>query len=393
MEVDLNTILPTSIGGNATNNIPKIEMDESTTTNTINNENIHCDNNILSNVNYVSEPEHKIPIENSDMIEPLQSLQCQYTFENNDDNNDTINSNNDRPTDAVSAMINEANRSICEEKFLTGSELKVNGSAMATETMLATAIPIKTPKILSGKPKAFTIENNLSLRGSKSTKSPTGRVRRKREALVATCTYQSQITDGQLGIKLKLKKSATPVKEPGRKRTSSTGTTGHSPTGKGHRKRSRKSKHDSDSDDSDYEGRRRKEGGVNNNTTTEKVKSRRSAKSQSENVDEPVEQSPWGTAIPEHILHRIFDYALSQDGGLPTIVNVGKVCALWQRVSLSPTLWRSLDLSTWVKDRNELILKWIIENRLTSHCVDINLGNLEHSFSSSVYSSILIQMH
>lgn len=254
----------------------------------------------------------------------------------------------------------------------TESSTGVNGSsktALAATTTTTTVPPAPLHKI-SGKPKAFAIDAAAAA-AANATKP---RVRRKR---TTTCMYQSQFTD-KLGIKLKLKKSATPIKEPTgrRKRTNLTGAT---PTGnvKGSRKRSRKSKHNSDSDDdSDYERRRRKETLANNNTTSDKVKHRKSSKqNQHDNHDEPEEQSVWGASIPEHILLQIFEYAISQDGCLPIVVNMGKVCSLWQKVSLETKLWHSLDLSTWTKDRNELLLKWIIENRLRSNCVELNLGN------------------
>lgn len=268
-----------------------------------------------------------------------------------------------------SLLTNNVDPSTEEFGSNTAAGLKVNGSSMAAATAATTTPQNPPPKFLSGKPKAFAMD---AVAAAAAATKP--RVRRKR---TATCTYQSQITD-KLGIKLKLKKSATPIKEPTsrRKRTNLAGTT---PAGnaKGTRKRSRKSKHNSDSDDdSDYERRRRKEAIVNNNTTSDKVKHRKSTKhNHHDNHDEPEEQSVWGAIIPEHILLQIFEYAISQDGCLPTVVNVGKVCSLWQKVSLETKLWHSLDLSTWTKDRNELLLKWIIENRLHSNCVELNLGN------------------
>lgn len=102
------------------------------------------------------------------------------------------------PSVNVLVTINEADRSICDDKSIGGSELKVNGSTAS-----------RLPKILSGKPKAFTIENSIVSNSAKSTRAPRGtkavRGRGRRPALVAT--YQSQITDNTLGIKLKLKKS------------------------------------------------------------------------------------------------------------------------------------------------------------------------------------------
>lgn len=292
------------------------------------------------------------------------------THESFDIDKNTLLSESARPPSVnIMVTINEADRSICDEKFVAGSEVKVNGSTAS-----------RLPKILSGKPKAFTIEKCIVSNSAKSTKAPRGtkavRGRGRRPALVTT--YQSQITDNTLGIKLKLKKSslATPIKENNRKKANTTGSSPSATTLKTNRKRSRKTKHDSDSDDSDYERRRRKESGVNNNSTSDKLKNRKSAanKQQQDGHEEPAEQSVWGHSIPEEILCQIFEHAINLDGCLPTIVNVGKVCSLWRRVSLTPKLWYSLDLSTWVKDRNELILKWIIENRLHGLCVDLNLG-------------------
>lgn len=88
---------------------------------------------------------------------------------------------------------------------------------------------------------------------------------------------------------------------------------------------------------------------------------------------EPDEQSQWGNVIPEHILLKIFEEAINQYGSLPTIINVGRVCSLWRRISLTPHLWHTMDLSTWTKDRNEANLKRIIATHLR-WCKDVNLG-------------------
>lgn len=342
---DQHAIASTSIGSR--NETPKIDSDE------LISEKIESDKSLCATSS--SSDESKSTSENSKSSEPQKPHANDdgdnTTADDEEDDKQTINSNRSSGATA-SSMIDDSDRTICEEKL---AAVKVNGDLAA----------IKTPKILSGKPKSFSIKCENSIAAAKATK--TVRARRKREALASTCTYQSQITDDHVGIKLKLKKSATPVKESTGRKRNSAGTTA-TPPGKGHRKRSRKSKHnDSDSDDSDYERRR------NNNTTGEKVRSRKTTK-QSESVDEPEEQSGWGSIIPEHILLEIFDYAVGQDGCLPTVVNAGKVCSLWQRISLTPKLWRTVDLSTWVKDRNELILKWIIENRLPVNCVEVNLG-------------------
>ncbi|XP_059614329.1 F-box/LRR-repeat protein 6 [Phlebotomus argentipes] len=187
---------------------------------------------------------------------------------------------------------------------------------------------------------------------TKKLSKPRGRPKRK--ALVKM--YQSEISDNKLGIKLCIKKSETP---PAIKQKSS-------------RKRSRKSKarRASDSDDSDYEKRRRKElikQRANNNTDK--------AKEEAEFV-EPEEQSCWGATLPKNVLHTIFLFAVQEEGCLPTLINLGRVCSLWHEVSLNAALWHTLDLSAWVKDRfkTELKLKWFIDNRFRG-CQDVNVSN------------------
>lgn len=172
-----------------------------------------------------------------------------------------------------------------------------------------------------------------------------------------TCLkYHFQISDNKLGIKLCIKKSDAPtIKQ------------------KSSRKRSRKSKarRASDSDDSDYEKKRRKElikQRANNNTDKDKK--------DTDEFVEPEEQSCWGSTLPKNVLHTIFLYAVQEEGCLPTLINLGKVCSLWYEVSLNSALWHTLDLSAWVKDRfkTELKLKWFIENRFRG-CQDVNVSN------------------
>lgn len=52
------------------------------------------------------------------------------------------------------------------------------------------------------------------------------------------------------------------------------------------------------------------------------------------------------------------------------------MCSLWRNISLKHSLWKSLDLTTWMKEkhRNELKLKWFIDHRLKD-CTDLNLAN------------------
>lgn len=249
-----------------------------------------------------------------------------------------------------------------------------------------------------GKPKAFAMSieakkpstSSSSTSGGNATKISRGRPKRK--ALVAM--YQSQLSENAMGIKLRLKKALeTPIanamcgKSGGagsrnntnsatkRKSNVQMAATTSKTTGK---KRQRKSKHkqetSDDDDDSEYEKRRK-----NNNQTVEKAHRNRkqttnTTKKPNNDFTEPEEQSVWGEALPEHILLKIFQEAVNQYGSLPTVINVGRVCSLWRRISLSSQLWHTLDLSTWTKDRSEINLKRIIQKHLR-WCKDVNLGN------------------
>lgn len=216
---------------------------------------------------------------------------------------------------------------------------------------------------------------------SAATKA-TSRGRPKRKALVAM--YQSQLSENTMGIKIRLKKSletpismalnnagATIKKRSVPSMVGSAGAASTASTSKSSRKKQRKSKHKdtSDSDDSDYERRRK-----NNNVSTEKHRNRKQPTIATD-YTEPNEQSQWGNVIPEHILLKIFEEAVNLHGTLPTMVNASRVCSLWRKVSLTPKLWQTLDLSTWTKDRSEINLKRIIATHLR-WCKDINLGEI-----------------
>lgn len=57
---------------------------------------------------------------------------------------------------------------------------------------------------------------------------------------------------------------------------------------------------------------------------------------------------------------------VKDEGSIPTSCRLTRVCSLWRQVALDKRLWRSIDLSTYFKEKNrtELRLKWFIENRM-----------------------------
>ncbi|XP_037949411.1 uncharacterized protein LOC119681830 [Teleopsis dalmanni] len=208
----------------------------------------------------------------------------------------------------------------------------------------------------SGKPLMASINKKIN-KSSRSTRP------RKQKVPI----YESEISDNKVGIKLCIKKSDATV----------TATAPTPPTSsKQIRKRSRKSKsrHRVDSDDSEYETKRKKDRNPNNNNERQKKVSFSGVKA--EEASEPIEQSIWGSKIPEDVLYQIFEKAVEKEGSLPTLCRLGRVCALWRRVSVRPTLWKVLDLTTWFKEksRTELRLKWVVDNRCSS-CTDLNISN------------------
>lgn len=222
--------------------------------------------------------------------------------------------------------------------------------------------------------------------------------RRKVQAPLAV--YQSEISDNKIGIKLCIKKSVDMVVSKTKKvvrRITGKGAGSSTSSGSPAKKRSRKRKtlDDSDSDEMNYRRRRRKdnnnETAINNNNPDLPVDNKEGAAEGSAAGVElrlvaagaagpgtlgSLEQSCWAVTMPENVLTNIFRYVTASEGCLPTLVRLSGVCSLWNRVAQQPSLWHTMDLTSWVKERhrNELKLKWFILNKL-SRCTDLNLAN------------------
>ncbi|XP_032590284.1 F-box/LRR-repeat protein 6 [Drosophila grimshawi] len=227
----------------------------------------------------------------------------------------------------------------------------------------------------TGKPLVTAL--NKKLNKSAST-SPRASRARKPKALPM---YESEISDNKTGIKLCIKKSDAITAE------LAVGTsTVASPAlpaprsvaaSKPARKRVRKPK-PQDSDEGEYEPRKKKAGGGSSNNGQKK--SSTSTSVQAEDDDEPGEQSVWAEKLPEEVLFRIFEHVIDTEGCLPTLFKLGRVCSLWRQVSLRPVLWRTMDLTTWIKEkyRTELKLKWFVDNRCSA-CTELNVSNFKIS--------------
>ncbi|XP_073847232.1 F-box and leucine-rich repeat protein 6 [Musca autumnalis] len=234
----------------------------------------------------------------------------------------------------------------------------------------------------AGKPLMSTISKKFE----KSAKS--GRTRKPKVA--AGPMYESEISENKMGIKLCIKKSDSSLSAvtatgiaavtkamnkaattPGRSRKSSRNT----------KQRVKLNDSNDEGDEVDYEPKRKKDRSSKRQAAAATAAASAAAQAAgNEGGDERpiVEQSIWGRDLPEPVLFKIFQNVVDKEGCLPTLFRLGRVCSLWRRVSLSPTLWRSLDLTTWIKEkyRTELKLKWFVDNRCTC-CTELNVSNFK----------------
>uniref|UniRef100_UPI0037E744E1 F-box/LRR-repeat protein 6 n=1 Tax=Semicossyphus pulcher TaxID=241346 RepID=UPI0037E744E1 len=52
----------------------------------------------------------------------------------------------------------------------------------------------------------------------------------------------------------------------------------------------------------------------------------------------------WGQSVPEEVLINIFQMVVVQDGAVPFLCRVGRVCRLWNAAASSPVLWRKVTI-------------------------------------------------
>ncbi|XP_072304254.1 F-box/LRR-repeat protein 6 [Eucyclogobius newberryi] len=84
----------------------------------------------------------------------------------------------------------------------------------------------------------------------------------------------------------------------------------------------------------------------------------------------------WGESVPEEVLIHIFHMIVVQDGAVPFLCRVARVCRLWHTAASSPALWRSVTIGhCWIEPRRSQLpktekrikdtLNWLAENRFT----------------------------
>ncbi|XP_021934003.1 F-box/LRR-repeat protein 6 isoform X3 [Zootermopsis nevadensis] len=177
---------------------------------------------------------------------------------------------------------------------------------------------------------------------------PPGPTKKKKQPV----TYQSQISPDQNGIKIRIKKSsASPtVIQPHRRRE---------------RGKKRKSKKGSNTED--------EESDIGSN---KQVNWMDQSVSEESEADEFGEQSDWGLRLPRQTLYDIFYMVTQEEGCLPFLIRMCRVCSLWRDVALSPSLWYNIDLaSPCVKDKYKTseTVRWLCENRL-ARVQELNVG-------------------
>ncbi|CAL8298890.1 unnamed protein product [Lota lota] len=84
----------------------------------------------------------------------------------------------------------------------------------------------------------------------------------------------------------------------------------------------------------------------------------------------------WGQSLPEELLVSIFQMIVVQDGAIPFLCRVSRVCRLWKAAAASPSLWRRVSVGfCWVAPgkkqlpRKEANIKdtiqWLASDRFT----------------------------
>ncbi|XP_070778367.1 F-box/LRR-repeat protein 6 [Enoplosus armatus] len=84
----------------------------------------------------------------------------------------------------------------------------------------------------------------------------------------------------------------------------------------------------------------------------------------------------WGESLPEEVLINIFQMVVVQDGAVPFLCRVGRVCRLWNAAASSPVLWRKVTVGhCWIAPgknqlpKTEKMIKgtfdWLAQNRFS----------------------------
>ncbi|TRY88256.1 hypothetical protein DNTS_022636 [Danionella cerebrum] len=84
----------------------------------------------------------------------------------------------------------------------------------------------------------------------------------------------------------------------------------------------------------------------------------------------------WGQSLPMEVLVKVFQFAILQDGAVPFLCRVGRVCRLWNGAASSPLLWCSVSIGfCWIEpgksqspateQKIKNTIDWLAESRLS----------------------------
>ncbi|XP_042291977.1 F-box/LRR-repeat protein 6 [Thunnus maccoyii] len=93
-------------------------------------------------------------------------------------------------------------------------------------------------------------------------------------------------------------------------------------------------------------------------------------------VPEKATDNRWGQSLPEEVLINIFQLVVIQDGAVPFLCRVGRVCHLWNIAASSPVLWRKVTVGhCWIapgktqlpktEEKIKNTFNWLAQNRLS----------------------------
>ncbi|KAM3864473.1 F-box/LRR-repeat protein 6-like [Diretmus argenteus] len=78
----------------------------------------------------------------------------------------------------------------------------------------------------------------------------------------------------------------------------------------------------------------------------------------------------WGPSLPEEVLVYIFQMVVIQDGAVPFLCRMARVCRLWNAAASAPSLWRRVSLGyepgkTQLPEMKMDTFHWLVENRFS----------------------------
>ncbi|XP_078123563.1 F-box/LRR-repeat protein 6 [Sander vitreus] len=113
----------------------------------------------------------------------------------------------------------------------------------------------------------------------------------------------------------------------------------------------------------------------------------------------------WGQSLPEEVLISIFQMVIVQDGAVPFLCRVGRVCRLWNAAASSPALWRKVTVGhCWIAPGKTQLPKtekkikdtfnWLAQNRF-SQLRDFSLCHWTKNvtYAVEVVSQFCPQLH